>query len=59
MYGWQQVGFGLGGVSGHPKLKLNLKPEPAPNFYSGENSSPKSKPADTRNSMNNPKPEIC
>ena len=32
--GWQRVGFGSGGVSGHPKPK----PEPAPNSNSGQNS---------------------
>ena len=36
----------------------NLKPEPAPNTVSGENSSPKPKPADIRNPTNNLKPEL-
>jgi len=35
----------------------NLKPEPAPNFNSGLNLSPKPKFAGTRNPMDNPKPE--
>jgi len=35
----------------------NLKPEPAPNSFLGENSSPKLKPTDTRNPTNNSKPE--
>ena len=36
----------------------NLKPEFAPNFNSGRNSSPKPKPADNRNPTDNPKPEF-
>ena len=36
----------------------NLKPESAPNFNSGRNSSPKPKPADNRNPTDNPKPEF-
>jgi len=35
----------------------NLKPEPAPNSDACQNSSPKPKLADTRNPMDNPKPE--
>ena len=36
----------------------NLKPESAPNFNSGRNSSPKPKPTDNRNPTDNPKPEF-
>ena len=36
----------------------NIKPEPAPNSNSGQNSSPKLKPADTRNPSNNLKPDF-
>ena len=44
----------LGTQTRNPKLK----PEPAPNFNSGRNLSPKPKPADTRKPMDNPKPEL-